>query len=374
MRLTALSLLAVFPLTLLSTVAECQQPPATGSVHGMAKLLDTREPAVGTTVTLSPLTAKQVPPIPASGEYVVRDQADRTLYATVDSAGAFRIDSVPPGEYSLRAYKPGYIDQDASQSDETGDVRTRELHVLSGESTNADIQLERGGSIEGKVLFSDGRPTHTGEQVAAEVAINVERETAPGKFSRSGGAAHTDADGHYRIEGLPAGRYIVFAALPGGMVSTARGLIGASGQLIFAPGTVRASKADVVAVSGPDTRSEANIEIATEGLHTLSGRLVDPTGVPVTEGLLRLFPTGKSELSRSAPPGKNGEFAFADLPQEEYTLSFESYGAIQFLGITEDKTGVRMLRQKAPFSPASVQVHVSDQDPPPIVLTVKPAR
>jgi hypothetical protein len=379
MRLTVSKTLFVLPLVLFSMMGDCQVPAngaagsggAGGSVQGVVNVQGSA--AAGMVVGLSPLAAPQMPKIPEVGEYVIRDGTNPPQPATVDGAGSFKFDDVPAGEYALIAYKIGYFDQDASLSDERYSARMiHKVRVFSGKSSTVNVQLVRGGSIEGRVFFSDGRPAHTGKQVVDEVAVNVEVETAPGKFNRFGGAAHTDADGRYSIEGLPTARYIVFAALPGEMVKTTRGLMGASGRLIFAPGSLRTSKAEVVEVQSPATRTDVNIEVATEGLHPVSGKLVDRAGAPVTTGLVRLFPTGEPELSLSTPLGIDGEFSFADLPDDTYTVSFESYGGSRAVGMTEDKTGFRMFREKAPFAPASVEVHVSGQNPAPVVIVVKP--
>jgi hypothetical protein len=365
MRLSALSKFYVFSVALSSFVALGQQPirqqPTPGSVHGTVRLQHTGTPAVGAFVSLGTTIAE--PNVPEVGEYVVRDNNfPKDLHGTVGRDGSFEIGSVPPGNYTVVVYKPGYLRP------------LQKLSVLSGQRKNLQLELERGGSIEGRVIFTDGRPAHTGMQVAAEIAVNVEVETQPGKFTRFGGAAHTDSNGHYSIDGLPTGRYIVFTAFPGTMVSTTRGRVGTTGRVIFAPSSVRASKAEVVEVQQPRSHGGVDIQVPMQGLHSISGTVVDSSGNPVTEGLIRLYPKGEPDLSLSAPPGIHGEFFFADLPDEEYTVRAESYGEVSFLGMTEDKTGVRMLRHKAPFAPVSTEVTLSGQDSAAIVLRVQPAQ
>lgn len=218
----------------------------------------------------------------------------------------------------------------------------------------------------------DGR--HTGMQVAAEIAVNVEVETEPGKFSRFGGAAHTDSNGHYSIDGLPTGRYIVFTAFPGDTVSTTRGRVGITGRVILAPSSVRASKAEVVEVQQPRSQGGVDIQVSSQRLHSVAGTVVDGSGNPVTEGLIRLYPKGEPDLSLAAPPGVHGEFSFADLPDDEYTVRAESHGEVSFLEMTENKTGMRMLRHKAPFAPVSTEVLISDRDSASVVLKVYPTQ
>ena len=201
-------MLLLLSLVLLSGVGDCQAPAngavesggAGGLVQGVVNVQGSAEAAAGMVVTLLPLAEPQMPKIPEVGEYVMRDATNSPLHATVDGAGSFKFDDVPAGEYTLIAYKIGYLDQDASLSDERYYARMiHKVRVLSGKSSTVNVPLVRGGSIKGRVFFSDGRPAHTGKQVVDEVAVNVEVESAPGKFNRFGGAAHTDADGRYSM-------------------------------------------------------------------------------------------------------------------------------------------------------------------------------
>lgn len=373
MRLPALFKLFLILVASIPLFAQGQQPTS-GSVSGTVRLEDTHGPAVGAFVSL--FSAIPEPTVPEVGEYVMRDSAiPQDLHARVASDGSFEIGSVPPGNYTVMLYHPGYIAQDPRVHIALPSLRSpRKVTVLSGQRKSLVLEMERGGSIEGRVTFVDGRPAHTGLQVAAEIAVNVEVETEPGKFSRFGGAAHTDSNGHYSIDSLPTGRYIVFTAFPGNMVSTTRGRVETTGRVIFAPSSVRASKAKIVEVQQPRDHGEVDIQVPTQGLYSVAGTVVDGSGKPITEGLIRLYPKGEPDLSLAAPPGTHGEFSFANLPDDEYTVRAESSGEVSFLGMTEDKTGMRMLRHKAPFAPVSTEVTLSGRDAEALVLRVSPTQ
>ncbi len=373
MRLPVLFKLFLISVVLIPSFAQGQQTTS-GSVNGKVRLEDTAGPAVGAFVSL--FSATPEPTVPEVGEYVMRDStAPQGLHARVASDGSFEIGSVPPGNYTVMLYDPGYIAQDPRIHVALPSPRSpQKITILSGQRKSLELEMERGGSIEGRVTFVDGRPAHTGLQVGAEIAVNVEVETEPGKFSQFGGAAHTDSNGHYSIDSLPTGRYIVFTAFPGNMVSTTRGRIGTSGRVIFAPSSVRASKARVVELQQPRSYAGVDIQVPMQGLHSVTGTIVDGYGNAISNGLIRLYPKGEPDLSMSAPPGTHGEFSFTDLPDDEYTVRVESYGESSFLGMTEDKTGVRMLRHKAPFAPVSTEVTVSGSDPAALVLKVVPTQ
>lgn len=373
MRLIRRAVLFLIFVDTLSILALCQQPAALSTVLGVVKLEDTGAPATGSMVSLR-RTNIAPPSIPASGEYVIRDQSRQgDLNATIDRSGTFRMDDVPPGDYELMTYKPGYFDPDAIAANGF----KHEVHVAAGETKKIDVHLERGGTIEGQVRFDNGVPAHTGRQVADEVAVGVEIETS-GRLSPFGGAAHTDAEGRYSIGGLPAGTYIVSAGMPGKMVAVKGGELGSGGRIVFAPRGVRASNAERIEVHPPDTVSGVDIVIQTRALHSISGKVVDQNGTPVTVGLVRLYPTGESALPqpspmRSSPLGINGEFSFDDLPNDDYTIKYKSYPEYEPIGVTADHSGVRIRVHKAPYAPATEQVRISGQDSRNVVLRVRPA-
>lgn len=374
MRPIQRAVLFLFVASLLTILGDSQQAAAPATVRGMVTLEDTGAPAIGAVVSLRP-TNLAPPPISPIGEFVVRDQPHLgDLNATVDRKGVFHIDGVPAGNYVLMTYRPGYFDPDASAANDF----MREVHVAAGEAKKIDVRLERGGTIEGQVRFDNGTPAHTGRQVADEVAVGVEIETL-GHLSPFGGAAHTDAEGRYSIGGLPPGVYIVSAGMPGKMVAVkGGGELGAGGRIVYAPRGLRASNAERIEVHPPGAVSGVDIVIQTHALYTISGKVIGPNGEPVTEGLLRLYPTGESILPRSSPVraspiGINGEFSFDDLPNDDYTIKFQSYPRYEMVGITADHRGVRYRMHKAPYAPAITQVRIFGQDSKNVVLRVTPA-
>jgi Polysaccharide lyase family 4, domain II len=371
-------------LVTISKHARSQTSIETGTVHGNIHLADSGAPATGAIVSLVPTEeSHQAAPNPENGEFIVRDQPHRAdFHATVDASGRFQIDHVKPGDYYILTYEHGYLSQDAympsgALSQEDGSKApippfVKEVHVTPNGTNLVNLKLERGGTVAGTVRFVDGSPAHTGKQAASGVAVNVEIQTAEGKYARFGGAAHTDARGHYQIDDLPTASYVVFAAIPGKMVQTSRGLIGSSGAVIFAESTVRASKARLIQLQGTQTQNGVDIDIPVAGLHIVSGKVVSTSGQAINEGLVRLYPTGEPGLSLATPIGLDGAFSFDGVAEEQYTISVEFPDKVEFLGLTEDKTGMRMKRTKAPYAPISQAVTVAGQDPLPLVLQAEP--
>ena len=360
-------------------VARAQQTANTGSVIGVVHLADTGKAAVGITVFLQPPATLKGPVIdPKTREFIVRDEPHRgDFYAKVGPNGAFEIKNVKPGDYFVLTSAPGYISQDAyifpgalapRQTTGTLPAFVQKVHVTSGAATSVDLRLQRGGSIEGTVRLSDGRPAHTGAQIANEVAVSVEVKRKGG-FIRSGGAAHTDNFGHYHIEGLAPASYVVFVALPGKMVPTSSGLQGSEGEIVYASSTVRASQARVVNVRGMENYDHVDIDIPIAGLHKVTGKVVTNTeAVMNNSAIVRLYPSGEPSLSRSTPLQADGSFSFDDVSDEEYTIAVDFHGESEMLGLTADKKGLRMKMKKAPYENVSQNIRVAGQDPPAVVL------
>ena len=183
------------------------------------------------------------------------------------------------------------------------------------------------GSIDGIVLFEDGTPAHTGKSISEEVAVNVEVQTPTGTWARYGGAAHTDERGHYHIEGLPAGKYVVFAAFPGEWVQTSKGMERTGGPILFAPGIVRLSNARIIDITDNSNAEEVNVQVPHDSHHNVSGRVMNANGEPVSRGIVRLYASGEPVLSRSTPLSRDGSFTFANVADEEYTVLASLDGA-----------------------------------------------
>jgi hypothetical protein len=360
----------------------------TGAVHGAIHLADTGKAATGAIVGLSPPVVSAGPAYEAAekgGEFVVKDQPQRgDFHATVDSAGNFEIDNVTPGDYYVSTYLPGYLSQDdyiypGALSPELNPGASnipsfvQKIHVTPGNTVLVNLQLERGGSIEGTARFGDGRPAHMGGQIVNEVAISLEVKTKSGKFIHAGGVAHTDSSGHYRIDGVAPASYVVIAAIAGKMVPTKRGLESGDSELIYASSTVRASQARAVEVQGTTIQGPIDIEIPVVGLHTVSGKVIATTGEIIDEGIVRLYPTGEPGISHATPIRTDGTFSFEKIPDEEYTVSVELHGKTEFLGLTADKTGLRMRISKPPYLPVSENIRVAGQDSSAILLRLAPA-
>lgn len=105
-----------------------------------------------------------------------------------DTSGEFTIDGVPAGTQSLSLRKNGYV------------PKTTAVEVTAGRESRANVELERGRTLEGRVVDSAGRGLPLAE---------VSFRNAPMSSAR------TDADGAFRVEGLGDQSYTVTARKDG---------------------------------------------------------------------------------------------------------------------------------------------------------------
>jgi protocatechuate 3,4-dioxygenase beta subunit len=120
--------------------------------------------------------------------------------ATTDAHGEYTIDALPAGNYLVRAQAAGFIPE---FYDNASSPQTATLVQLTTNQTAVDIDFEltAGGGISGTV---------TDAGTAAPIAhayVHVRGALRGMEFG-----TRTDAQGQYRIEGLPSGNYSVFFA------------------------------------------------------------------------------------------------------------------------------------------------------------------
>lgn len=116
--------------------------------------------------------------------------------AVTDDSGHFSVGGLAPGSYDLVVSAPGF-----------STVQRRALTVASGDRFPVEIQLSGTGAVEGQVKDSAGQPLQ-GVQVAGGSSWG-------GSLGDTMAQSRTDADGHYRIEGLAAGALLLSAMRQG---------------------------------------------------------------------------------------------------------------------------------------------------------------
>jgi hypothetical protein len=193
--------------------------------------------------------------------------------------------------------------------------------------------LERGGSISGTINYDDGSPG-IGIHVHVEPARGIPADRRPSTQGIIGRPAEqADDQGHYRINGLPAGKYVIEAVI--GLPTFEENPMAAEskpdpyqgyplGSAIipfYAEKTVRKKEAKIYEVESGEDLSGADIEIPVRGLHSISGTVVaQGNQPPIVFGSVSLHDVNDNTFERSTWVVADGSFQFRDLPPGKYEL------------------------------------------------------
>ncbi|MFL5347186.1 MAG: carboxypeptidase regulatory-like domain-containing protein [Hyalangium sp.] len=116
--------------------------------------------------------------------------------AVTDGSGHFSVGGLAPGSYDLVVSAPGF-----------STVQRRALTVSSGDRFPLELQLAGTGAVEGQVKDGAGQPLQ-------DVQVSG-GSTWGGSLGETMAQSRTDAEGHYRIEGLAAGSLSLSATRQG---------------------------------------------------------------------------------------------------------------------------------------------------------------
>jgi hypothetical protein len=139
-----------------------------------------------------------------------------TRYATSDENGRFAFASLPLGQYTLSASKPGFVTMHyGSRRPGRGPGHPITLAATAA-AANVALRIPNGAAITGTVTDANGRPAQNVRLTVLQYRMSVgERELVPAPMTGVS-ALNTDDRGVYRIYGLPAGEYLVGAVPQGG--------------------------------------------------------------------------------------------------------------------------------------------------------------
>jgi hypothetical protein len=234
-----------------------------------------------------PVAVKTPPTAEVSGRVISTDKqplrraivrlSSATLLAPrvvrTDLEGRYTFANLPAGRFTLRVTKAGYLALDYGQRRpfEQG----RRLELRAGEKLRGvDVTLPRAAAISGTILDDSVDPAGQMWVVAARSAFrDGRRQLVPAVTTV------TDDIGQFRLAGLAPGEYYVVARERDGRVTdTADEPVGF--EMTFHPGTTVASDAQPVRVTLGEEVVNLNVSMIPARTAIITGRVVDPTGVP----------------------------------------------------------------------------------------------
>ena len=187
---------ALIVLVLSISVVSAQQVPAPPAAQG-------RRPAV----ISGRLVGVEGQPVRKAQVRVVHSDRRTTRTATSDADGLFSLTDVPPGEYTLSATRPGYLDTVYGARRPGLNSRGTPIRLVAGQkTTDITLRMMRGSVITGTVIDEFGDPAYNVPVRAMRFYYDNGHRALT-----TGGNGTTDDRGVYRIAGLPPGEYLVSA-------------------------------------------------------------------------------------------------------------------------------------------------------------------
>jgi hypothetical protein len=317
---------------------------AGGTVTGHVTCGDTQRPARFATVVLFGVPAEiSHPPKPDAPPNNTRYMdvfkamaATSMVQSQTDIDGIFFVGGVAPGDYYVFASMPGYVlprnimlaayEAGADLSKPIPGIPM--VHIVSERPSQADVTIERGAALSGKVMWDDGSP-------AARVTVSIitrkaKKQVLPPQFQMASldwSVADTDDLGHFRIAGMLPGEYLVQASLQTKTritmqngVMNVKAMMGES-LTVFAPAAFHQADAKTITLHAAEERDDVELTINLSGLHSVSGRVAsmeDHHGI--NSGTVMLVDTQDKDFSRSTGIDANGEFTVTFVPPGTYNL------------------------------------------------------
>lgn len=301
------ALAAVLVAVALSEAASARTSPSqdqapsqgTASIAGRVVAGHTGRPVAGATVLLG------------SRELLRAPRTTKT-----DAQGRFEFAELVAGSYSLSARSARFLQTFYGQTPSRD--RGSPIALRDGERFGrADVSLNKPGAIEGRAFDEFGEP-------APDIVVTAYRlqfVAGARRLVAVGGpqADPTDDKGQFRFFGLEPGTYYLCAQCG---ASAEENNAGGFAPTYF-PGIVDASRSRGLTVTLASDRTGVAIQLVPGRTGRISGSVVHEYGLALQGGMVRLTvqdPSGLSPFAANATVGRDGRFAFLNVPAGAYHL------------------------------------------------------
>jgi hypothetical protein len=263
---------------------------------------------------------------------------------TSDAQGRFQFDGVPPGDYTLTAGKPGFIDMAFGARRAGRGVAGNPIRVAAGQRIDGiAMRLPRGGVISGIVTDEFGDPAFGVPMRALRLGYG-----SGARMATTAATGATDDLGGYRLAGLLPGEYII-SAVPrdavAALASTQASLqerMAQTGQRgtpinrnetapldpvgyvpVYFGGTASPSAATRVTVGVGQQVGSVDLQLQSIRTATIRGTVASTDGAVVSANVHLVDPAMPivtlGAWFRNSTPG--GKFSFAGLPPGNYVVT-----------------------------------------------------
>jgi hypothetical protein len=275
---------------------------------------------------------------------VLLDRSGLRWTATTDADGRFAVGALPPGRYTIRVTKAGFVTWLFGREPGGSMSRVEPIEMRDGQAVDrGDLRLPRGGVITGRVVDEFGDPVSDMDVRALRLSY-----VQPGHPRLDAGrTGRTNDLGEYRIFGLPPGRYYIGLGLNvqegaergAQNTPTLRVVPARSGVApTFHPGTANAGEATPILVEAGGVATGIDVRLQATPLAALSGTVTNARGGPASGALVMLNPAradgALSSVSLMAEPDAAGAFHLVNVPPGDYRLDAVSKARMEAIGQT----------------------------------------
>jgi hypothetical protein len=311
----------------------------------------------------------------------------RRVTGRTDMDGSYTVQA-EPGDYYVTASAMGYaspvaeaaarLRSGASAADLLATLP--QVHVAEAGGGTANISLDRGAVIAGKLQWDDGTPAtgvnvsvqSTNSSVGAPTDLTRVVSQLGGGFGGGfGGFQMSDDRGYFRITGLAPGSYWVRATMMTPAADAGAGMVQRmSSVVMYAPGKVRRTDAQTVTLKSGEERDDLQFVLDLSALHTVSGHVGATDQGNVAAGMVRLTDTQDSSLTRMGMIQPDGSFVVQWVPAGTYTLSVSNASSVPSPGF-----GRRGQPQSGgtSYAPFQESLTVTNTDVSGVGITLAPA-
>jgi hypothetical protein len=364
---------------------QINQQRVMATVTGRVTCSDTQRAARFATVTLIGTESANQSPARGAGNGNAFGFG-RRFQARTDMEGNYSVQA-EPGDYYVTASAIGYaspiaeaaarLRSGASAADLLATMP--QVHVAEAGGGTANITLDRGGVIAGKLQWDDGTPA-TGVNLNVQSTISatggptditrVVSQLGGGFGAGLGGFQTSDDRGAFRITGLAPGSYWVRATMMTPSTEPGGGPVQRMSSIVmYAPGKVRRSEAQVITLKSGEERDDLQFVLDLSALHTVSGHVGAADQGNIEAGVVRLTDTQDSSLTRMAIIQPDGSFVVQWVPAGTYTLAVSNASNIpRQLGRRGQQT-----EAGTSYAPFQESLTVTDTDVSGIGVTLTPA-
>lgn len=278
-----------------------------GSVSGQVINASTSEGLRKATVTVEAVASGPRPGLPGA-----------RFVTTTDAGGAFTVNDVPPGRYSISAERTGFVRWWSEQR--PGSRAT--VTVAPGQDlAGVTLKLIPQGVITGRVMDEEGDPV----QGAMVQVLKVRYAQGRKQLLPMGPAGNSNDIGEFRIAGVPPGRVLlsVLVGVPSMNRVTTRRMPDRGFAPLYFPGVTDPSQAAPISIAAGAEFNTGELRLQRSLLHRVSGKV---NGITGRFGIsVMLYPRNSmmalgSAQFRPTPVQPDGTFWIAGVQAGEYFL------------------------------------------------------